>query len=270
MKREQGAIVVSGANGQVGLSILAALASSPVSLTALVRGNQTLPGCTTIGNWMESGQALAAIRQAEAIIHLAGTLNPPDHDYVKANITPTERLVSALGGANVRRIVFLSYVGASERSQNLYLQTKAQAERLLQETRIPLTVFRCTHIMGTPNAPGPTASTMLLDGKKSVLVLGNGKQRVAPVFIGDVVAAILAALASEESGVFDLQGPDEMTLDNLVRLLNRSERVPIIHIPRPVARMLRFVGPKFPSALIDVIYDCRVIGLQLRGLSILR
>ncbi len=161
--------------------------------------------------------------------------------------------MSALDATRASRIVFLSYVGASEDSRNAYLATKARAERMLRETRVPLTVFRCTHIIGPQEAPGPTASTMLLHGKKSVAVLGNGKQLVAPLFVGDVVAAILGALASDHSGAFDLDGPDEMTIDDLVRLLNRSDSVRISHIPGPLARLLRFVGPKLPAALIDIM-----------------
>ena len=251
-------VVVTGANGQIGRSTLVALAKAGVRPTALVRGRESLADCTTVGDWLASDVALDAIRGAEAVVHLAGTLNPPDRDYEHANIAPTERLAQALDPGRTRRLVFLSYVGASEKSRNRYLETKARAERLLRETQIPLTVFRCTHIIGSPEAPGPTASTMLLRGKSSVTVLGSGKQRVAPVFVGDVVTAILAALLSDHSGTFDLQGPEEMTIDDLVRLLNRSDRVRISHVPGPIAGLLRFVGPKLPSALIDtMLNDCR-------------
>jgi len=89
-------------------------------------------------------------------------------------------------------------------------------------------------------------------------VLGNGKQRVAPVYLGDVVAAIEAAISSSRSGTFDLQGPEEMTLDDLVRLLNEPVKVSITHVPAVIARLLRFVGPRLPGPLIDVMLnDCR-------------
>jgi uncharacterized protein YbjT (DUF2867 family) len=248
-------VVVTGANGQIGRSTLAALVKGGVRPTALVRGRESLADCTTVGDWLASDVALAAMRGAEAVVHLAGALNPLDRDYERANITPTERLAQALEPGRTRRLVFLSYVGASEKSRNRYLETKARAERLLRKTQIPLTVFRCTHIIGSPEAPGPTASTMLLGGKSSVTVLGSGKQRVAPVFVGDVVAAILAALGSDHSGTFDLQGPEEMSIDDLVRLLNRSDRLRISHVPAAIARLLRFVGPKLPSALIDTMLN---------------
>lgn len=251
-------VVVTGANGQIGRSTLLALAKGGVKPTALVRGRESLADCATVIGWLASDAALGAIREAEAVVHLAGALKPPDGDYENANIAPAQRLVRALDPGRTRRLVFLSYVGASEKSPNRYLQTKARAERLLRETRIPLTVFRCTHILGSWEAPGPTASAMLLGGRSSVTVLGSGKQRVAPVFVGDVVAAILAALASDHSGTFDLQGPEEMTIDELVRLVNRSDGVRISHVPGPIARLLRFFGPRLPGALIDaMLKDCR-------------
>ncbi len=81
-------VVVTGANGQVGTLAVAALVRQRTTLTALVRGGRTVDDCTTIGNWLDSVPARAAIREAEAVVHLAGTLNPPDHDYEKANILP--------------------------------------------------------------------------------------------------------------------------------------------------------------------------------------
>jgi nucleoside-diphosphate-sugar epimerase len=269
--------VITGATGQVGRATIDALVRRGIRPTALVRGSEQLEGCTTITDWLISDLATAAIENATIIVHLAGNLNPPDHDYERANILPTQRVARAVRPARTRGLVFLSYVGASEQSANRYLETKARAERLLGETGAPVTVFRCTHIIGPPSRPGPTAASFLATGKKAVTVLGNGKQRVAPVFLGDVVAAIEAAISSVRSGTFDLQGPEEMSLDDLVRRLNgQRARVSISHVPAVIAHLLRFVGPKLPGPLIDVMLnDCRsddptassVFGLSLTSLD---
>ena len=108
-----------------------------------------------------------------------------------------------------------------------------------------VTVFRCTHIIGPPSSPGPTAASLLATGKNSVTVLGNGKQRVAPVYLGDVVTAIEAAISSGKAGTFDLQGPEEMSIDDLVRRLNGPAKVSIAHVPAVLARLFRFVGPNY-------------------------
>jgi nucleoside-diphosphate-sugar epimerase len=232
--------VITGATGQLGRATIDALVRRGIRPTALVRGSEQLEGCTTITDWLVSDLATAAIENATIIVHLAGNLNPPDHDYERANILPTQRVAGAVRPARTRCLVFLSYVGASEQSANRYLETKARAERLLRETGAPVTVFRSTHIIGPPSRPGPTAASFLATGKKAVTVLGNGKQRVAPVFLGDVVAAIEAAISSVRSGTFDLQGPEEMSLDDLVRRLNgQRARVSISHVPAVIAHLLR-------------------------------
>ena len=255
---EVGSPVITGATGQVGRATIDALVRRGIRPTALVRGSGQLEGCTTISDWLASDRAVAAIERAPTVVHLAGTLNPADHDYERANILPTHRVASAVSQGRTRSLIFLSFVGALEQSANRYLATKARAERLLRETGVPVTVFRCTHIIGPPSSPGPTAASLLATGKNVVTVLGNGKQRVAPVYLGDVVAAIEAAISSGQGGTFDLQGPEEMSLDDLVRRLNRPAKVSIAHVPAVVARLLRFVGPKLPGPLIDVMLkDCR-------------
>jgi uncharacterized protein YbjT (DUF2867 family) len=273
---EEGSPVITGATGQVGRAMIEALVRRGIRPTALVRAGEQLEGCTTISDWLASDRAVAAIERAQTVVHLAGTLNPADHDYERANIVPTQRVASAVRPARTRSLVFLSYVGASEQSANRYLATKARAERLLREAGAPVTVFRCTHIVGSPSSPGPTAASLLATGKNSVTVLGNGKQRVAPVYLGDVVAAIEAAISLGQAGTFDLQGPEEMSLDDLVRRLNGPTKVSIAHVPAVVARLLRFVGPKLPGPLIDVMLnDCRsehptahsVFGLSLTSLD---
>src|SRR5215510_2652077 len=254
----EGSLVITGATGQVGRATIEALVRRGIRPTALVRGSEQLEGCTTISDWLTSDLATAAIENAAVIIHLAGGLNPPDHDYEQANILPTQRVAQAVRPARTACIIFLSYVGASELSANRYLATKARAERLLRETGVPVTVFRCTHIIGPPGRPGPTAVNLLANRKKSVTVLGNGRQRLVPVYVGDVVAAIEAAISPVQPGTFDLQGPEEMSLDDLVRRLNGPAKVSITHVPAVVARLLRFVGPKLPGPLIDVMLnDCR-------------
>jgi nucleoside-diphosphate-sugar epimerase len=203
---EEGSPVITGATGQVGRATIDALVRRGIRPTALIRGTAQLEGCVTISDWLVSDRAVAAIERAPTVVHLAGTLNPADRDYERSNILPTQRVASAVRPDRTRSLVFLSYVGASEQSSNRYLATKARAERLLRETGAPLTVIRCTHIIGSPSSPGPTAASLLAKGKNSVTVLGNGRQRVAPVYLGDVVAAIEAAIISGQAGTFDLQG----------------------------------------------------------------
>lgn len=249
---ELGTIVVTGANGQVGQRLLLALQGKCDQVIALVRKPAELTATKVISNWINSPEAKVAIAQADAVVHLAGTLKPKQGNYIGANLKPTEVFVSALT-QQTKQLVFLSYLGASEQSSNAYLSTKAKAEQLLRTSGIPLTVFRCSHIIGSPERPGATAQSLLSQNGKAIMVLGSGHQQVMPVYIDDVVSAIVAALQKKQQGVFNLVGPDCLSIDELVKLLNGSDSVKVTHLPPIVAKGLAWVRPTLPSALVDVM-----------------
>ncbi|MEZ5078968.1 MAG: NAD-dependent epimerase/dehydratase family protein [Solirubrobacterales bacterium] len=231
-------VAVTGASGQVG-TLLGERLDGRAEVVPLGRED----------DWR------AGMAGADALVHLAGTLQPRrGESYESANVETAARAAAAVVGTEVDRIVFLSYVGARPDSPNAYLRTKAEAERVLIETGVPTTVFRCLHICGPPERPGPTAAAFLATGGKPVSVVGSGRQRIAPLFVGDAVEAVLAATLCAEpaAGVFELGGPDEMSVDELVRTLNGAD-VRIRHIPAVLARLVGRVSSDLTPVLIDLL-----------------
>jgi len=247
-------ITVTGANGQVGRAVLQRLRDSSVETVAITRGVGNLPATRTLPCGFDAERTFRAIHEADAVIHLAGTLNPQSSNtYYGANVATTAAVAEAARNSNVKRIVFLSSVGADECSSNEYLKTKAQAERLIGSTRIPSVVFRCTHIIGSPEAPGPTASALLSRDGDTIKILGSGRQMVAPLFLADVVSAILMALDKGRGGLYELAGPERMSMDDLVRMLNRDNDVPVRHLPERLARFLSKIHPHLPTPLVEIM-----------------
>ncbi|MBI2619226.1 MAG: NAD-dependent epimerase/dehydratase family protein [Ignavibacteriales bacterium] len=247
-------IAVTGANGQVGRAVLERLQDFSVETIALTREPGNLPARRTLVCGLDSDRAFKAMHEADAVIHLAGTLNPrSSNTYYAANVATTVALADAARDSNIKRVVFLSYVGADECSSNEYLRTKAQAEQLLWSTGISTVVFRCTHIVGPPDTPGPTAHALLSHDGETISILGSGRQMVAPIFLGDVVSAILMAVDKGRGGLYELAGPERMNTDDLVRLLNRNERVAVRHLPERLARFLSIMHPGLPSPLVEVM-----------------
>jgi nucleoside-diphosphate-sugar epimerase len=232
-----GPIAITGASGQVGRALRRRLAAVP-DVRQLARDDEHAPLC----------------RDASAVVHLAGTLRPDrGSDHASANLDTVRRLLDALRDSSVERVVFISSVGADPQAGNAYLRAKGKAEQLLHRSGLDVVVLRCTHIFGPPGDPGPTVSALHADGSDAVWVLGDGHQRVAPVYREDVVDAIVAALDPRTfHGRFDLPGPDEMTMDELVRIVNR-DGVHIRHLPRRAARLFATVAPGLNPDLVDVM-----------------
>lgn len=247
-----GAIVVTGANGQVGKQLLRALQGNCQKIIALVRNPVNLPADLIISDWLNSSSAREAISQADGIVHLAGSLNPRHGDYLKANLQTTKTLISALNPKQTK-IIYLSYVGATKLSSNVYLSTKAEAEELLQATGCAVTILRCTHIIGSPQFPGITAEKLLSHQGKAVTVLGLGKQKVNPIYLEDVIKIIIRALTNNYDGIFEVGGLDIWTMDQLVRLINQNSTIKINHIPPLIAKLLPIVVKDLPLPLIEVM-----------------
>lgn len=243
----QGPIVVTGASGQVGTALQRRLAGVPNPVRPVGRGDDLA----------------VALQDAEVLVHLAGTLQPRrPNTYRAANLGTAVASAAALTGSGVDRVVFLSFLTADSASANPYLRAKGLAEQVLVSTGVPTVVLRSGHILGPPAAPGPTATALLArDGRVSVL--GPGTQRLTPVVLDDVVDAIAAAALDPTSpvGTFEVAGPDTVTMDELVRLLN-PPGVRIRHVPAWLARLLGIVVPSLPRPLVDVLLADAVAGPQ--------
>lgn len=234
-----GEVAITGASGQVGTLLQERIAERENRVVPLNRGDDWATG----------------VRSAEIVVHLAGTLQPKGRNsYESANVDTTREVARAVEGSGAERIVFLSYVGADPASSNAYLRSKGAAESILEATGTPVTTFRCVHIYGPPDRPGPTAAAFQAKGPGPVSVPGTGKQRIAPLYIGDVVEAVLHAALdpATPAGTYELGGPDEMSMDAFVRALN-GKGVRLVHLPPVVARGLAHVVPSLTPALMELM-----------------
>lgn len=235
-----GSLAITGASGQVGRALQARSTGLSHRTVPLGRGDDLVQGLADV----------------QVLVHLAGGLRPRRPDtYRSSNLETVEASVRALASSAVERVVFLSYVTADPASPNPYLRFKGRAEQLLLCSGVPTVVFRAGHVIGPPAAPGPTASSLMARrGRASVL--GDGRQRVAPVLLADVVDAVIRAASdpATPSGVHALTGPDVMSMDDLVRLVN-DDAVRIRHLSPRAARALSAVVPSLPRPLVDVMVD---------------
>lgn len=235
----EGAVVVTGARGHVGTAVVRRLESRGRVVRA--------PGRTD--------DLDGAVRDAGALIHVAGTLAPvPPVTHEQANLGSVLQTLRALESSSVQRIVFLSYATADAQSPNAYLRAKGRAEQLLHESGRPVVVLRSTFVFGPPGDPGPSFAPFLAHGARPVSVLGRGDQRIAPIFVEDVAEVLVRAAVDRgaPTGTFGLGGPEVLTFDEMIALVNGGharER----HLPPSVARLLAHLVPALSPPLVDVL-----------------
>ncbi len=267
-----GPIAITGAGGHVGTHLQERLRDLPNEVRPLGRDDDLR----------------LAFRDADAVVHLAGTLAPRKTSYEAANVETVRRTIAALAGSTVRRLVFLSYPGADPDSANDYLRTKGEAEELVLACGCEAVVVRSTFIYGPPDDPGPSATPFLLKagkpesrigvgtGRQTVSVIGSGRQRYAPVYVNDVAEALtrFALDPAAPAGTFGLAGPDILTVDEFADSLNGAN-VKEQHLGRRTARALAHVVPTLTPAMVDVLAadslpDGRPLASDVLGLALHR
>ena len=115
-------------------------------------------------------------------------------------------------------------------------------------------MIRSTFIYGPPDDPGPSTAPFIAQGGKAISVLGSGAQRYAPVFVGDVAEVLIKAAldSAAPTGTFALAGPDVLTVDEFVQVVNRGD-VKVRHLQGRLARVLAHVLPTLTPALVEVM-----------------
>lgn len=240
MTQRTGPIAITGSTGHVGRAVLRRLEREPNEARPLRRGDDVA----------------AAVAGAEIVIHLAGTLAPAKGDtYAGANLATARAVAAAVADTpTVARVVDLSYVDADPRAENAYLRAKGMAEDVLRDTGRSVIAVRCPWIFGPAGDPGPSFAPFLAHGGRPVTVIGRGDQRLAPVHVDDVAEALVRAALDPGApdGTYALAGPQELTLDDMLQLLNRAgvrER----HVPPSVARLLAHLAPQLNPTLVEVL-----------------
>jgi NADH dehydrogenase len=294
---DSGRTLVTGANGRLGRRLLRHLAArGPGAVPrALVRTRAAadalanMPGAPRVEVWTADYADAAGVADAalgcERVVHLVGILREtPSSRYVDAHERATRVLARAAESAGVRRLVYLSILGANPASPNACLASKGRAEAILLESKVPSTVLRVPMVLG----PDEIAARALRarTAARVVWMVRGGASLEQPLDAEDLVGGVVRALAdgSGTHSVLDLAGPVSLSRRALVeRAAARLGRRPII-VPIPyaaaylAARVFEALLPDPPltRAMLEVLeHDdgvdpepaCRALGLQLTPLD---
>jgi nucleoside-diphosphate-sugar epimerase len=260
-------VVVTGANGFIGVPLCALLVRGGADVTAVVRRESAAfadltTDPTTRGRLRQVvvgdlGAAInwsAALAGAEAVVHLAGRVHvpgvgaPADRErFREINVDATLRLAEAAARARVRRMVFVSSAKAGDDdASDPYSRSKAEAERLLGEASRNLG-FECV-IVRPPLVYGPRVRANFLRLMRLVdfgvpLPLASVANRRSLLFVGNLADALVTCTGHPRAvgHTFSVSDGEDVSTPELVRRIARALDRPARLFPFPVA-LLRLAG----------------------------
>ncbi|MGQ0384961.1 MAG: complex I NDUFA9 subunit family protein [Gammaproteobacteria bacterium] len=284
-------VCVLGGSGFVGTHLTAALAREGWQVTVPTRDPErarhlrTIPSLKLVAADVHDPAALALLCAGrQAVINLVGILNERGRDgrgFEYAHAELTRKAVEACRRQRVDRLVQMSALNADALGgPSHYLRSKGRAERILREESGPdlhWTIFRPSVIFG-PGDGFVTRFSRLLRALPLAFPLARPDARFAPVWVGDVVAAILRALADEATAgdSYELCGPEQLTLREVVVMIRNRLQLSraVIGLPDFAARLqaaiFDFVPGKpfstdnYRSLSVDSL--CKVSGLARLGI----
>jgi uncharacterized protein YbjT (DUF2867 family) len=155
-----------------------------------------------------------AVEGAHAVVNLVGILAPLGAQTWEAvHVAGARAIAKAAKEAGASQLVHVSAIGADRRSPSKYGRSKWAGEVAVREEFPEAVVLRPAPIFG----PEDRLFNRCADLARSLPLLpllGWGKTRMQPVYVGDVAAAIAIACAggAKPTTVYELGGPEVITL----------------------------------------------------------
>jgi uncharacterized protein YbjT (DUF2867 family) len=264
-------ILVTGASGFVGSSVVPALLGAGHRVVAFVRSRdagdvvlERLPPADRgsveirIGDVTRAQSLPPAMVGVDAVLHLVAI--PRDlrggADLRLVNTEGTRAVVEAMKEAGVRRLVHLGAMGVADDPALHYASSKAKADALVAASGLDATILRPSLQFG----PGDGFFNIIADlvrlSPGIVPLPGRGESRFQPIHNGDVARVIVAVLDDPATigQTYELGGPRYWTYREIVVEVLRAlgKRRALMPMPVPliglVAGLAEAVRVPFPVA----------------------
>lgn len=262
-------VTVFGGSGFVGRHTVRALARQGWRVRAAVRRPDLAGHLQPMGNvgQIHAVQAnlrypdsvRAAVEGADAVVNLVAVLAPTGRQTFDAvHVEGAAAIARAASDAGVGRLVHISALGADPRSNAEYARSKALGEKAMRNAFEDAVILRPSIVFGPEDAffnrfAGMAAMSPLLP------LIGGGKTRFQPVFVGDLAEAITNACdgAGAPGTVYEIGGPEthsfRQLLDRTQEWSGRSRGY--INLPFWISKLMAVLTWPLPNAVRPMTVD---------------
>ncbi|HEX2915176.1 MAG TPA: NAD(P)H-binding protein [Chloroflexia bacterium] len=259
-------ILVIGSTGFIGKEIVKLLAEKhPGQVRALVRKSSKrglldkLSGVEVVeGDVLDRASLDRAMQGVDTLYYFAAVVanvKNTNNIYWKVNVEGTRNAVAAAEKAGVKRIVLGSGLGTVEGKEGSYMRTRWLMEEAVRHSKIAWTILQPSILFGE-GSEFFEAQARIMKMLPVAALLGGGKTRFQPIYVGDVARASVEAGEREDKAgkQIELGGPEYYTYKELVNLMLRTLKIKRLKLPLPlwaarINALLMSVLPKPPLTL---------------------
>lgn len=273
-------ILVTGGTGFVGGALIPQLVQAGKQVRILLRPSPVSPRLpkgvsveVAVCSLRDERGLRAAMKGVSTVIHLAGV----ERQSSRANLSEVDvdgsyKVAQAAAQAGVRRIVYLSHLGADRSSAYPVLKAKGLAEHAIIESGVPYTIFRSAILYGPGDQFSTGIARLIRMNPFFFMLPGDGQSLIQPLWIDDLVAAMMIALEDPEmlNKLVHIGGAETLSFRQCVEIvMNRlGVRRVFLPVPPPYLRMLALWVEqpirRFPLSIfwLDYLSADRTCGLD--------
>ena len=223
-------VTVFGGSGFLGRNVVRALAKRDYRIRVAVRRPELAGHLQPLGrvgqihavqaNLRYPASVEAAMRDSQVAINLVGTLTESGaqtFDAVQAKGAGTIARTAAAAGA---RMVHVSAIGADANALSAYGRSKAAGEQAVLAAVPSATILRPSLLFG-PEDQFTNRFAALARISPFLPLIGGGVTRMQPAYVGDVAAAVAAAVdgKTRPGAVYELGGPEVLTMREIMEII---------------------------------------------------
>lgn len=244
-------VTVFGGSGFVGRHVVRALAKTGARIRVAVRrpdlaGHlQPLGGVGQIhavqANLRFPASVDKAVEGADAVINLVGLLAEGGKQRFEAiHVDGAKAIAQAAVDVRAKAMVHVSSIGADAASRSQYARTKAAGEAAVLEVFPQASILRASVIFG-PEDDFINRFGAMARVAPALPLVGGGRTRFQPVFVGDVAAAVVASLEGKATpgAIYELGGPEVLSFRQILEMVlhHTKRRRALVSLPFWIASL---------------------------------
>ena len=245
-------ILVAGGTGFIGSAIVRELHRQGKDVAVMSHGADriatTFRDLHVVARRGDAHDAQSLQRAVEGIDTVVSSMQFPNfpiedrrrgETFEEVDARGNERLAAAAKAAGVRCYIYLSGSGVSPEGRYHWLRAKWQAEEAIRNSGLRYTILRPSWVYG-PEDNALNRFARFARTLPFVPVIGDGSQRLQPVFVDDIARVVAGSLDTEAAAnqALEIGGPDVVTMDEVLHtmLAVMGKRKPLIHAPAAFPR----------------------------------